>query len=259
MQAIYLENLKTSSVLKQEGLDTIFHPASLLKLFTAVAARDLIMQVRGSKATSTVIISKAQREHVARYQRELLAALEASLRDSDNDALHYIVDFISETESGLELEGAALDAFIHGRYLIHSFFTAGFSEHLRIPNKCFEVDYYGRDKQLLSVQPNQCTVQDVAQVMKLVMATHGSEIDLAQMIKRKPSRGDYQADNFIAAALGLSDEFYSKAGWTSRSYHDACVFERDGEQHLMVIMTGFSEGGADVELLRNLSIGAMQF
>ncbi len=251
MQAIYLENLTRGAVSKQEGLDIIFHPASLLKLFTAIAVRDLMMQASGSKASSTVIITKAQREHVSKHRTDLLKALEASLRDSDNDALHYLVDFISETQSGLELEGAALDAFIHGRYLIHSFFTAGYSSELRIPNKCFEVDYYGRDKQLLSVQPNQCTVQDVAQVMKAVMATKGTEIDLAEMIKRKPG-SDYQASNFIAAALGLKTEFYSKAGWTSRSYHDACVFERGGDEHLMVVMTGFPEGGADSSKLRSI-------
>ncbi len=254
MQAVWLENLTRGTISKQEGLDIVFHPASLLKLFTASAVRDLIMQAAGTKPSSTVIITKAQREHVSKCRTNLLAALEASLRDSDNDALHYLVDFISETESGLELEGAALDSFIHSRYLIHSFFTAGYSGDLRIPNKCFEVDYYGRDKQLLAVQPNQCTVQDVAQVMKAVMATAASDIDLSVMIKRKPN-GDYQASNFIAAALGLKSEFYSKAGWTSRSYHDACVFERDGDEHLMVVMTGFPEGGADAYLLRELVVG----
>jgi hypothetical protein len=198
-----------------------------------------------------VIITKSQREHVSRYRSELLTALEASLRDSDNDALHYLVDFISETESGLELGKPALDVFIHGRYLIHSFFTAGYSSELRIPNKCFEVDYYGRDKQLLAVQANQCTVGDVAQVMKAMMATAKSEIDLSTMIKRKPE-SDSQASNFIAAALELKSEFYSKAGWTSRSYHDACVFERDNEQYLMVVMTGFPQGGADSSKLNNL-------
>ncbi len=241
MQAIYLENLNTGAVLKQEGLDLVFHPASLLKLFTAIAVRDLIMQVGGCKPTCTVLVTAAQRAHLAQHKATVLTALEASLAGSDNDALHYLVDFISETQSGLELEGVALDAFIHGRYLIHSFFTVGYSEYLRISNKCFEVDYYGRDKQVLAQQPNQCTIEDVAQVMKVVMATHGTEIDLAEMIKRKLSTGDYQADNFIGAALGLSNEFYSKAGWTSCSYHDACVFERDGEQQLMVIMTGFAD------------------
>ncbi len=121
MQAIYLENLTKGVVFKQEGLDIVFHPASLLKLFVAVAVRDLIMQAGAAKPSSSVIITKSQREHVARYKTELLMALEASLRDSDNDALHYLVDFISETESGLELEGVALDKFIHSRYLIHSF------------------------------------------------------------------------------------------------------------------------------------------
>ncbi len=255
MQALWLENLTRGTISKQEGLGIVFHPASLLKLFTAIAVRDLIMQAGGSKASSTVIITKAQREHVSRYKAEMFMALEASLRDSDNDALHYLVDFISETESGLELEGTALDSFIHSRYLIHSFFTAGYSSDLRIPNKCFEVDYYGRDKQLLAVQPNQCTVQDVAQVMKAAMATAGSEIDLAKMIKRQPG-SDYQASNFIAAALDLKTEFYSKAGWTSRSYHDACVFERDGEQHLMVVMTGFEQGGADSSKLNNIILCA---
>ncbi len=255
MQALWLENLTRGTISKQEGLDIVFHPASLLKLFTAIAVRDLIMQAGGAKASSTVVITQTQREHVSKYRANLLAALEASLRDSDNDALHYLVDFISETESGLELEGAALDSFIHSRYLIHSFFTAGYSSDLRIPNKCFEVDYYGRDKQLLAVQPNQCTVQDVAQVMKAVMATADNEIDLAKRIKRKPD-GDYRASNFIAAALGLSEAFYSKAGWTSRSYHDTCVFERDGEQHLMVVMTGFEQGGADASKLRKIVVNS---
>ncbi len=248
MHALWLENLSTDKVLKQEGLDIVFHPASLLKLFVAVAARDLIMQAASFKPSSSVIISYSQQEHLSKYRSNLIKALEASLRESDNDALHYLVDFISETESGLELEASALDKFVTGRYLIHSFFSAGYSEQLRIPNKCFECDYYGRDKQLLNLQANQCAIGDVAQVMKTLMASQGTDIDLTKMIKRSPN-ADFQASNFIAAALGLIDEFYSKAGWTSRSYHDACVFKHNGEQYLLVVMT---EGGADKTKLNAL-------
>jgi len=214
LQAVYIENLKTGELLQAEGLDLVFHPASLLKLFTAVAARKKFVQ-SGARARA-----QAPQFTGVAFER-IEEAIKASLKTSDNDALHYIVDFISDTESGLELEGEVFQDFVCKRNKIHDYFP-GYSQELKIPNKCFECDYYGRDRQLVEIQANQCTIRDVAMVMKEI---YNDFPDLLEYMKRQPGdKDDYQASNFLGAELGLTEPFYSKAGWNSRVWHDACIY-----------------------------------
>ncbi len=223
-QAFYLQNLDTGETLLEEGLDYIFHPASFLKLFTALMARDIL--------EAKLNPSPAQAEYLGLYREHLIAAIEASLRDSDNDALHYVVDFISETQSGLELEPSAFEDFYFRRSQISLHFA---SPSLRIANKCFEFDYYGRDRQLKAKEPNQASLRDIIKIVPLILESRS--IDLSSMLKRHRPSADYQAEAFIAGALDLQGEFYSKAAWTSKVRHDLCVFPWKGARFLSIVMS----------------------
>lgn len=229
MKSVWYENLTTGAMVDEQNSSELYHPASLLKLFVARAVDRILEQ----DLPAAYHLSNTQRAHIEKFKPELKTALSASLKDSDNNALSYLVDFISDTESGLELPD--IQDFVIKRGYLHYFFPTekGYSEELKLPNKCFEFDYYGRDKQLVDLQANQCTVKDVALVMKEIYQSKR----LLKAIKRSAAdTADYQATNFIAAARNITGSFFSKAGWNSRVRHDALIHKQGDCDFLIVEM-----------------------
>ena len=212
--SIYVQDLKSGEVY-QENPDTIYHPASLLKLFVAVMASELLED-----------------------SEEKERALKASLRDSDNDALAYLVDELyyhheshcnTEEENhcerlspSLRAKRSNLNNILQKRQAITKYFTErGYSSQLRLHNKCFSFDYYGTEKQILEeLGPNQITINDAAKIMLEIYNKHPKLLEYMQ--RNLDDQDDYQAQNFIGKSLE-AQTFYSKAGWNSKVKHDCCI------------------------------------
>jgi hypothetical protein len=241
--SIYLEKLDslTTGITPHKTLvlsynpDVYYHPASLLKLFTALAAKETL------KSCS-----------------DLVEAIAASLNASDNDALGYIVDLLSETSSGTELASSEFEEFKHKREKINDYFKKlGYSKEINLANKCFSFNYYGRDRQLAKAgtNHNQILISDVAKVMQAIRTDKQKKTEwhIYDFLERKfdPNKADaaikekdldYQTYNFIGGALckaQLADKaFHSKAGWNSRVRHDAAFVKlNNSEEYLIIILT----------------------
>ncbi|CAN5529098.1 hypothetical protein BH20VER3_BH20VER3_08790 [soil metagenome] len=105
--------------------DASFYPASLVKLFFMVAAY-----------------------HRGHLTPEMERALREMIRVSDNDAASLVVDAVTETTSGSELEGKALTEFLERRRGLNRYFTSlGYDVSVFL--KPWSFGPFGRDMQIM--------------------------------------------------------------------------------------------------------------
>ncbi|MFL6531606.1 MAG: serine hydrolase, partial [Chthoniobacterales bacterium] len=105
--------------------DAPFYPASVIKLFCMVA----IFQQ-------------------GKHSPEIDRALREMIHVSDNDAAAYLVDILTKTTAGPELEGEALEDFIARRRTINDYF-ASLGYDISAMMKPWSFAPYGREMQLL--------------------------------------------------------------------------------------------------------------
>ena len=212
-------NYTQTKLLYSWQVDKYYHPASLLKLFVAYLAWH-------SKSV---------------YSAEIKKAIQESLRVSDNNALSFLVDLITDSSSGICLEASSQEwqDFKQARLMINSLAKSIFaSQNINIANKCFSFDYYGRDKQLLEdIGPNQAQPKDVLRIMQLI----SQEAELKNFMQRSlDNDDDYQCQAFSPAIIMQEfavTKLWSKAGWNSKVRHDAVSFEHAGETYFWILMT----------------------
>ena len=223
--------------------DSIYYPASLIKLFAAFLTKFKIQQ---NLKSFIKVRDPSDPEFGSRSTiDDLYDAVSETLKHSDNDALGFLVDFISDTTSGLRLFDGEYDSFKAKRTSIEQFFRSrSYTEFLRLRNKCFSFAPYGRDRQLIyeesdEVMSNRVSINDINKIMKDIKLNYP---DLLPLMKRDFDDIEDEHIKFIAA--GLSEfrddisEFYSKAGWTSKVRHDAALIKTNsGDEFLFVIMT----------------------
>lgn len=171
---------------------------------------------------------------------DLDRALKAMIQESDNDATSYVIDVLSQTTSGPELEGEELEEYLRRRSQIDAYAASQFGGPLRLANKTFEFGPYGRESQLRAVGSNLCTPAQAVRCLQSFFAT----ADGGELLQRVTGEGNGQADRFIGAALPAGTRLWSKAGWTSRVRHDVARLELDGAGLDLAI---FTEGASDDE------------
>ena len=206
--------------------DAPFYPASVVKLY--------IM--------AEVFHQKLQADP------EVARALGEMIRLSDNDATAYLLDLISDTCPGPNLEGRALAKFIDKRRVVNRWFaTMGYD--ISAMAKPWSFGPFGREKQLLGgdARPNRnrSSANSFASVMlwiarKRALSSADSEAMLALLERPlNPLRADEnQVKEFIGESLPAGSREWSKAGWTSEVRHDAAYVELPGGRKLiLVIMT----------------------
>lgn len=217
--------------------DEEFYPASLIKLFAAVQAQEILADTKLDEFS----------------QNDIKVAIRNSLEESDNDALSLVYDFISDSNSGL-YDKKTFPKFSNNRKAIaKTFKTQGFSDSLALHNKCYSFAPYGKDLKLfLNEGSNKILLSDITQIMSIIIKDH---FDLLDSMLRE---GNCEQSEFIYKGLNSSklDFFYSKAGWTTSVRHDAAYFSYQGQKYLFVILTkGLS---ADKEFIPNLAKHAFE-
>ncbi|MDD9899284.1 MAG: hypothetical protein OXU45_09845 [Candidatus Melainabacteria bacterium] len=225
-----------------EQQDQRYHPASLIKLFHAYIAKYKIQSNAADFALEK--IKDPESFASANHMDDVYAAIDAALRESDNDALSYLMDYNSGVSSGPRLDEAGLEVFKNARHQISEFFhERGYSKQLNLPGKCFSFAPYGREKQLSLEEEglgrNAILIQDVVQIM---MALRADFPELFVSIKRELEDDSDIQTQFIARGLREDKdqikEYFSKAGWTSMVRHDAALIKtNDNKEIIMVIMT----------------------
>lgn len=180
--------------------------------------------------------------------------LERMIKKSDNEAASYILDLITGTTSGVQLEGEEYNTWLNKRQQVNRFFQKAGYEDINITQKTFPVPYInlqepqGRDLQMRGDPKNpirnKITTQHAARLMYeiangLAISPSASE-QMTQLLARdlNPEVWNNKLQNaeefnpirgFLGESLPANVRFLSKAGWTSNSRNEvAFVTTRGG-------------------------------
>jgi beta-lactamase class A len=214
------------------------YPASVVKLFFLVALQAWL---------SAGLLSRT------REQRRASAAM---IRRSSNDATAYIVDLLTGTTGGPELPPAALRRWLHRRGAVQRYFERwGWPEFasIRITQKTWEESPYGREQQSRTQvrnNRNRLTTEAVARLLWSIDRGEAVSKPACREIRRLLHRpidasscrrhADNQIDGFLGEGLPGNARIWSKAGWTSKTRHDAAIIELTGGRRFVLVV--FSEG-----------------
>jgi len=215
--------------------DAAFYPASVIKLFYMV-------EVYHQR--------KENDPDVPRALHEMISV-------SDNDATAFLLDTISDTCSGPELEGRALRKFIEKRKVANRYFNP-LGYDISAMAKPWSFGPFGRDVQLMGgpdrPNRNRATANAFASLLlwivrKRAVSPQASEAMLG-LLERPLSpvrKEENQVTEFIGESLPAGSKLWSKAGWTSEVRHDAAYIELPTGRKLILVI--FTRGTADDKTL----------
>ena len=215
--------------------DAPFYPASVVKLFYMV---------------ETFHQQKENDPDVPRALHEMIVV-------SDNDATAYIIDTITDTCSGPELQGRALNKFIEKRRVTNQYFNP-MGYDISAMAKPWSFGPFGRDLQLMGgpdrPNRNRATANSFASLLlwiarRRAVSPQASDAMVALLERPlNPLRKDEnQVTEFIGEGLPAGAKEWSKAGWTNEVRHDAAYIELpSGRKLILVICT---RGAADDKTL----------
>ena len=194
--------------------------------------------------------------HQGRTSAEIERALREMIRVSDNDAASFLLDIVTDTTSGPELQGKALEHFIDRRRTVNRYFASlGYDISAMI--KPFSFGPFGRDMQAMGEKlgnRNHATANSFASLLLWIVRRHAispraSDAMLA-LLERPlaPLRPDEnQVKEFFGDSLPEGSRLWSKEGDTSEVRHDAAYVELpDGKKFIVIILT---RGAADEKAL----------
>jgi beta-lactamase class A len=211
------------------------YTASVVKMFYLAA---LHQQLEDKKVTLT---------------KELERGLRDMIVDSSNEATQYILDVLTDTSSGAELPPKEFEKWQYKRNRVNRYFSSMGYSGINVNQKTFCEDAYGIEQQSRAYKGqnrNMLTTFATARLLaeialgRVVNSTRSQM--MMDLMKRDPFKEskdpDNQATGFIGKALiekKLSGaKLWSKAGWTSRSRHDAAYVELpNGRKFVLVIFT----------------------
>ncbi len=224
--------------------DAPFYPASVMKLFVM-----------------------AEIFHQHRQSPEIDRALREMIHLSDNDATAYLMDVVSDTTAGPELEGKALEEFIERRGVINRHFgSLGYD--ISVMMKPWSFGPYGREMQLLGAnreRRNRASANSFAAllywiVQKRAVSPEASEAMLA-LLERPldpPRPDENQVKEFLGESLPPGSKLWSKSGETSEVRHDAAYLELpNGRKLIVVALTRIGEDKAVLPAIAGHLLGFM--
>ena len=185
--------------------------------------------------------------------KELERGLHDMIVDSSNEATQYILDVLTDTSSGAELPQKEFEKWQYKRNRVNRFFSSLGYKNINVNQKTFCEDAYGIEQQSRAYKGqnrNMLTTNATARLLAEIALRRfvnekRSEAMLSLMSRdwSKPSTDpDNQAVGFTGKALidnnVVGAKLWSKAGWTSKSRHDAAYVETtDGLKFVIVVFT----------------------
>ena len=211
------------------------YTASVVKMFYMAA---LHRQLEDGKITLT---------------KEMERGLRDMIVDSSNDATGYILDVLTDTSSGGELPQKEFDIWQHKRDRVNRFFASLGYQNININQKTFCEDAYGIEQQSRAYKGqnrNMLTTNATARLMAEIALRRfvneqrsNAMLEIMSRDWSKPTKDiDSQAVAFTGKAFIDNNlagtKLWSKAGWTSKSRHDAAYVETpDGLKFVIVVFT----------------------
>ncbi len=217
------------------------YPASVVKIFYMAA---LSRQIEDGKVSLSPELGRGLRDMIV---------------DSSNEATQYVLDVITGTSSGAEMPEKEFQIWQAKRNRVNRYFNAMGYTNINVNQKTFCEDAYGIEQQSRNYKGenrNMLTTDATARLMAEIVsgriASTQSTLKMVGLLKRDPfAKGDdVQAQEYIGKALidkrMKEARIWSKAGWTSKSRHDAAYIETpDGGKFVLVVFTenhGSEEG-----------------
>ncbi len=217
--------------------DASFYPASLIKLFFMV-----------------------ETFHQGHMTPEIERALREMIHVSDNDAAAFLLDVLTDTASGSELEGKSLEEFIDRRRKLNRYFASlGYDISAMI--KPWSFGPFGRDMQIMGenlINRNRASANAFASLLlwivrRQAVSPQASEAMLALLERplAPPRPEENQVKGFFGESLPDGARLWSKEGDTSEVRHDAAYVELpNGRKFIVVILT--RGAGDDTTLLPSI-------
>ena len=225
------KHLKTAEIRGNERI----YPASVVKMFYMAA---LERQLEDGKIAMTP---------------ELERGLKDMIVVSSNEATQYVLDVVTRTSSGAELPDKDFLLWQNKRNSVNRFFSAMGYANINVNQKTFCEDAYGIEQQSRKYKGenrNMLTTDATARLMAEIVTGGIVSADgtkkMMDLMKRDPFAAttdpDDQAHAFIGMALierkMTAAKLWSKAGWTSKTRHDAAYIEMaNGAKFVLVIYT----------------------
>src|SRR5436190_1351489 len=213
--------------------DVSFYPASLVKLFSMVET------YRQGKLTP-----------------EIERALREMIYVSDNDAAAFLVDILTDTCSGSELEGETLEEFIDRRRKFNRSFAA-LGYDISAMMKPWSFGPFGRDMQALGenkANRNRASANSFASLLLWIARRHAispqasdAMMSLLERPLAPPRPTENQVKEFFGESLPPGAKLWSKEGDTSEVRHDAAYVELPSGRKLVVVI--LTRGAADDKTL----------
>ena len=215
--------------------ETQLYTASVVKMFYMAA---LERQLEDGKITMT---------------KELERGLKDMIVDSSNEATQYILDVLTDTSSGSELPQKEFEAWQHKRNRVNRFFASLGYTNINVNQKTFCEDAYGIEQQSRNYKgqnrnmlTTNATARLLAEIATRRFVNEARSNAMLGLMARDWTTTDKdpnsQSVNFTGKALidnkMAGAKLWSKAGWTSRSRHDAAYIETpDGQKLVIVVFT----------------------
>jgi beta-lactamase class A len=236
--AATLIDLRDSNRLKMASYrgDQKIYPASVVKLFYLAALHQWLEDGR-----------------VKTFSPELERGARDMIVDSSNEATQYILDVLTDTSSGGELPAKEFAAWSYKRNAVNRYYESLGYKGINVNQKTHCEDAYGREQQFRNYKGenrNMLTTGVTARLMAEIALGKSVSPErsrqMMELLKRDFSGTskdpDDQAHGFTAIALNelnLKDaKLWSKAGWTSKSRHDAAYIETpDKLKFVLVVFT----------------------
>jgi beta-lactamase class A len=212
------------------------YPASVVKLFYLAA---LERQLEDGKVKDTPELQRGLRDMIV---------------ESSNDATQYIVDVLTDTASGSELPQKKFEAWQFKRDRMNRYFASMGFANINVDQKTYCEDAYGVEQQSRryngenrNMLSTNATARLLAEIVLGNLNTEPRTRKMMELLRRDPfaekkSLDESQAHDFIAKILIdrkiRNAKIWSKAGWTSKSRHDAAYVEiGTGVRFVLVIFT----------------------
>jgi beta-lactamase class A len=213
--------------------DAPFYPASVIKLFFMV-----------------------ETYHQGKLTPEIERALREMIQVSDNDAAAFLLDILTDTCSGAELDNKALEDFLDRRRKLNRYF-ASLGYDISAMLKPWSFGPFGRDLQALGenkVNRNRATANSVASLLLWIARRHtvspqasDAMMSLLERPLSPPRPTENQVKDFFGESLPPGSRLWSKSGETSEVRHDAAYVELPGGKKFVIVI--FTRGAADDKTL----------
>lgn len=215
------------------------YSASVVKMYYMAA---LQRQLEDKKVTPTSELDRGERDMIV---------------DSSNEATQYILDVLTGTSSGAELPQKEFDAWQYKRNRVNRWFTSMGYTNINVNQKTFCEDAYGIEQQSRAYKgqnrnmlTTNATARLLAEIVTGNLNTPARTAKMMSLLKRDPFHKATDADDQSTGFTGkyfidknVRDiKLWSKAGWTSKTRHDAAYIETTNGLKLVIVV--FTENHA---------------